>query len=197
MFLIDTAGLTETDDPIERLGIARSTAAVQSAGIVALVVDAGSSPEQADYEAAAAVRAAAPITPLLLVRNKCDLPGVLPLATCAPLFAACAPPDAAVDCSAAGGQGIPELEDALATLALGGEALDADATVVENARQRHALDETLAALARAEEGLGDGRPAELVCVDLRAALDALGAVTGMNVGEAVLDRIFSEFCIGK
>jgi tRNA modification GTPase len=197
MFLIDTAGLTETDDPIERLGIARSAAAVQSAGIVALVVDAGAPPDAADYEAAAAVRGAAPATPLLLVRNKCDLPHLLPPTAFAPLFAASAPPNASVACSAASGEGIADLEDALAALALRDESLDAEATVVENARQQHALEEALASLARAAEGLREARPPELICIDLRAALEALGAVTGMNVSEAVLDRIFSEFCIGK
>lgn len=197
MFLIDTAGLTATEDPVERMGIARSTAAVRGADIAALVVDAAAPPQPADYEAAAAVRGAAPTTPLLLVRNKCDLPGVLPVSAFAPLFAAHAPPDATVLCSAATGQGLPDLEDALAALALGGETLDAGATVVENARQRAALEEALGALTRAQEALRDGRPVELICIDLRAALEALGAVTGMNVGEAVLDRIFSEFCIGK
>lgn len=197
MFLIDTAGLTATDDPVERLGIARGTAAVRSAGIVALVVDTGAAPDAADYAAAAAVRAAAPTTPLLLVQNKCDLPHPLPATAFAPLFAAGAPPDACVACSAATGDGIAALEDALAALALGGESLDAEATVVENARQRHALEDALAALVQAAEGLREARPAELVCIDLRAALEALGAVTGMNVSEAVLDRIFGEFCIGK
>ncbi|HWE61154.1 MAG TPA: tRNA uridine-5-carboxymethylaminomethyl(34) synthesis GTPase MnmE, partial [Chloroflexota bacterium] len=160
MFLVDTAGLAETGDPVERLGIARSTAAVRDAGIVALVVDAGAQPDAADHQAVTAVRAAAPTTPLLLLLNKCDLPAHLPAARFDSLFASRVPPAATIACSAVNGEGLAALEDALAALALGGEALDAEATVVENARQRHALEEALAALAVAAEGLREGRAAE-------------------------------------
>lgn len=197
MFLVDTAGLTETTDPVERLGIARSTAALQHAGIVALVVDAGTPPDAADREAAAAVRAAAPATPLILVLNKSDLPSRIDPAPFARLFDGRAAPAATIACSATEGTGIAALEDALAATALGGETLDADATLVAQARQRQALEEALGSLAAAEAGLQGGMPAELTAIDLRTALEALGSVTGTDVGEAVLDRIFREFCIGK
>ena len=82
-------------------------------------------------------------------------------------------------------------------LSLGGEALNAEDTVVENARQAQALREALGGLDRTLRGLEMDRPVELVCIDLRQALHALGSVTGLNVDEAVLDRIFADFCIGK
>jgi tRNA modification GTPase len=197
MYLVDTAGLAESDDPVERLGIARGAEAMRAAALVALVVDGSAPPSQEDLRAASTVRGHAPHTPVLLVRNKCDLPSGAPPDAFTGLLRDCLPIQCTVSCSAVSGEGLAALEDALADLALGGETLVADQTLVENARQRQALSGAVAALATAAAGLEANLPAELVCIDLRAALDALGALTGENVGEAVLDRIFADFCLGK
>jgi tRNA modification GTPase len=197
MFLVDTAGLNQTDDVVERLGIARSTEALRSAAIVILVFDCSQATDEADRQAAAAVLDAAPEVPLILVRNKADLPRAHPFPDDETLFPRNRQPTAILTCSATNGEGIDVLEDALAELALGGEALSAEDTLVETARQRQALQEAVAALTAAEAGLQGGAPAELISIDMRAGLEALGSVTGANVGEAVLDRIFRDFCIGK
>jgi tRNA modification GTPase len=129
--------------------------------------------------------------------NKCDLAATSEPQVFDPLFGEQWRPIEAVRCSALTGEGLLGLEDALARVALGGETLNAEETLVETARQAQALREAAASLQKAIEGLQAGRGVELICIDLRAALDALSSVTGMNVGEAVLDRIFSDFCIGK
>ncbi len=201
MFLIDTAGLGETIDPIERLGIARSTEAVRQAGIVVLVMDISSPPDGADQAAIASVGRFAPRTPLLLVLNKGDLPTHVPATQFADLLDREPALDSRsipiVECAAATGLGLDALEDLLADTALAGQTLDVEDTVVDNARQRQALEEAVKSLLAAEAGLRAARPPELACVDLRAALESLGAVTGREVSEAVLDRIFQDFCIGK
>jgi tRNA modification GTPase len=206
IFLVDTAGLAETNDPVERLGIARSAAALREAGIIALVVDAGAPPDASDLAAVAAIHQHAPHVPLVLVLNKCDLPTrAAPSSFIALLNSGESGADgesngqtiSVVECAAATGQGLDALEDTLAAIALGGEQLDAENTLIERGRQRQALQDTVQALATAEQGLRQGRPSELVCIDLAAALEALGTVTGRNVSEAVLDRIFHDFCIGK
>ncbi|HXT38135.1 MAG TPA: tRNA uridine-5-carboxymethylaminomethyl(34) synthesis GTPase MnmE [Chloroflexota bacterium] len=202
IFLVDTAGLAETDDPVERLGIARSATALREAGIIALVVDAGAPPDASDRAAVAAIHQHAPRVPLVLVLNKCDLPTRSPAACFTALLGsgesgADGQTIGVVECAAATGQGLDALEDALAAIALGGEQLDAENTLIERSRQRQALQDTVQALATAEQGLRQGRPSELVCIDLSTALEALGTVTGRNVSEAVLDRIFHDFCIGK
>jgi tRNA modification GTPase len=197
MFLIDTAGLTETDDPIERLGIARGSQALASAGIVLAILDASAPPDALDRQALQWLRDARPAGPLVLVLNKIDLAPDSDEAD----FSAAFPPDLAPDrtvcCSASTGAGIDTLEDILSALALGGEQLDADAALVETARQRLAIEDALIALDAALTGFQQGRPPEIICIDLRSALEALGTITGDNVSEAVLDRIFSDFCIGK
>jgi tRNA modification GTPase len=129
--------------------------------------------------------------------NKCDL---VPDSTDQPLdmlFTDQWSPAETVRCSAVTGDGLARLEDVLARVALGGEALNAEDTLIENARQANALREAMAGLDRTMQGLRASVPIELVCIDLRAALEAVGSVTGLNVSEAVLDRIFSDFCIGK
>ncbi|MGH2345946.1 MAG: GTPase [Chloroflexota bacterium] len=203
MFLIDTAGLGETDDPIEQLGIARSTEALRQAGIVVLVMDIGSPPDAADRAAVAALARHAPRTPFLLVLNKCDLAAREPAAPFIALLDresaldSRSRPVRIVECAAATGWGLDALEDLLAETALAGQTLDVEDTVVDNARQRQALEEAVRSLIAAETGLRAARPPELACIDLRAALESLGAVTGRNVSESVLDRIFHDFCIGK
>jgi tRNA modification GTPase len=197
MYLIDTAGLTETDDMVERIGVERSRAALAAADIVMLVVDAGASITIEDANAVAEIRAAASHAPVILVRNKWDLVdnGVMPEDES--LFIGEWKPKTEIRCSALFGDGLTALEDSLANIALGGQALHAEDTLVENARQAESLRAAVEALAIAHDGLVGSRPPELVCIDLRTALESLSSVTGMNVGEAVLDRIFSDFCIGK
>jgi tRNA modification GTPase len=150
-----------------------------------------------DARALQSVLDARPSGPLALVLNKIDL---APSARTVDFLAVFPPglsPDQSICCSAATGEGIEALEDTLAQLALGGQHLDAESTLVENARQRQAIEDALSALNVALDGLRSERPPELVCIDLRSALEALGTITGHNVGEAVLARIFSDFCIGK
>ncbi|HEX3733359.1 MAG TPA: tRNA uridine-5-carboxymethylaminomethyl(34) synthesis GTPase MnmE [Mycobacteriales bacterium] len=238
MFLVDTAGLAPTDDPIERLGIERSTEALRHAGIIALVMDIGAAPDAEDRAAAIAATRRTSDIPVLLVLNKCDLSSRLPADRFLALLdeeapasmpqsvsavgygaarnnrpiaeeAACArqAPDMdqprpfqfrrVVECAAAGGLGLNELEDALADLALAGETLNVEDTLIDNARQRQALEAAIAALVTAEAGLRAAGPAEITCIDLRSALESLAEITGRNVDEAVLDRIFRDFCIGK
>ncbi len=196
VYLVDTAGLTATDDPVERLGVERSRDAIATAGLLLLVVDAGRPLDDRDRAALGAARALAPETPALLALNKADLPRRLDPADALPLFAE-APAAATVACSATTGQGVEELEEAIATAALGGATLAPDTAMVDNARHRRALEEAVESLATARGGLGAGTPLDLVSSDLRAAVSALGAVTGQDIDEDLLDRIFGDFCIGK
>ena len=196
VYLVDTAGLSATDDPVERLGVERSRAAITASGLLLLVVDLSRPLGEQDREALGAARALAPETPALLLLNKCDLPCALNPADALPLFGA-TPPAATVTLSAATGEGLEQLEDAIARVALRGADLTPDTALIDNARHRRALEEALAALDATDAGLASGMPLDLVCSDLRAAAMALGAITGQNVTDDLLDRIFGEFCIGK
>jgi tRNA modification GTPase len=196
VYLVDTAGLTETDDPVEQLGVQRSRSAIAVADLLLLVADASRPLDERDREAFSTARALAPATPALLVLNKADLPRVLDPADARALLADPVPA-ATVTLSAATGEGLDALEEAIAAVALGGATLTPDTALIDNARHRRALEEALDALRATCVGLGGGAPLDLVCSDLRAAVTALGAITGQDVTDDLLSRIFGQFCIGK
>ncbi|HZS88120.1 MAG TPA: tRNA uridine-5-carboxymethylaminomethyl(34) synthesis GTPase MnmE [Chloroflexota bacterium] len=196
VYLVDTAGLTESDDPVERIGVQRSRAAIAAAGLLLLVADASRPFEPRDREAFAAARAIAPETPAVLVLNKCDLPPRLEPSAAWP-FPDLAQPSATVAVSAATGDGLEGLEEAIAAAVLTNGSRAPDAAMVTNARHRRALEEAVEALEATIGGIEGDQALELICSDLRAATHALGSITGQDIGEDLLSRIFSEFCIGK
>jgi len=178
---VDTAGLRETEDEVERIGVARTRESLADADIALLVLDATAGETEED----AALRATLAGRPHILVWNKWDLkPGS-------------APPAEGVVVSAATGWNLVALEDALADLALGGRAADTEDTFVTHARHKRALQSALARLADARNTLAAALPADFVSIDVRSALDALGEITGETATEDVISEIFSRFCIGK
>ena len=178
--LLDTAGIRSTDDAVEQLGIARSEEALASADVVLLVVD-GHAGWTAD-DAALMDRIPAGV-PRLVVANKSDLPPGL-MAT---------PVD--VRLSALDGRGEEALVEALLQRC---GAADADGVLLAlNQRQRDLAGLAAEALARSQEVAAQQLPWDFWTIDLREAIRALGEITGEEPTEAVLDRVFSRFCIGK
>ncbi len=185
--LVDTAGIRVTEDPLERLGIERSHGALAAADGVLLLYDL-SSGWSGDDEA---LRRLVPDgVPLLVVGNKADLlePDQSSLGA-GPV----GPADVVI--SARSGEG----REALATLLLQRCGLG-DVTglqVALNARQRDLAAGAAAALAASLEAAQQQLPWDFWTIDLRAAVRQLGEITGEEVSEAVLDRVFARFCIGK
>jgi tRNA modification GTPase len=185
--LLDTAGIRPSDDPVERLGIARSKEALAAADAVLLLFDLGQGWGAADAE----LRALVPDgVPLLLVGNKADLAGVDAADPAAP-----PPPPADVAISARTGAGTETLAEAL--LARCGATELGGLQVALNARQRDLAAAAAAALERSLEAAAAGLPWDFWTIDLRQAVRSLGEITGEEVSEAVLDRVFARFCIGK
>lgn len=174
--LIDTAGLRDTDDPVEQEGVRRARERARTSDLVLWMVDAadGAGPPQATGDHA----------PVWIVRNKIDLVGEGRDAVRAAEFAI----------SAATGEGVAALVDALVAYAADFFG-SGEMALVSRARHRTLLRETLDALGRAEQAAGQGD--ELVAEELRIAVHALGRLTGRVDVEDVLDVIFREFCIGK
>ncbi len=183
--LVDTAGLRDSTDPVEREGVRRAWDALARADHVLLVVDDGDAPAAEDRALLDRVPAGPAVT---VVRNKIDLTGGVPGRVAATGGAV------ALRISARTGAGI----DALRTRLRGG-AGPVDGAGVFAARRRH-----LDALRRTRERLFEGRrqwrahhAPELLAEDLRAAHRALGEITGAFTSDELLGRIFSTFCIGK
>lgn len=182
---VDTAGLREADDRVEQEGVRRTHTAVRQAELVIHVLDASEplQPEDEQHLATLAGRKR------LVVLNKSDRPNRLdraPEAVAAGLPISCLT-----------GAGIEPLKDAIQRAVWAGELRADMVEVMINARHQEALRLAREALQGALDGLESGATFELVALDLRRAIDAVGEVTGQTTTEDLLDRIFGEFCIGK
>jgi tRNA modification GTPase len=185
--LLDTAGIRHTGDRVEQLGIERSRAALAAADAVLLLYDlaAGWTPEDQ------ALRELVPAGAVLLVAgNKADGAG-LPVGPVPPGDGA--PAD--VRFSALTGEGREALVDEL--LRRCGAGLAEGLEVALNARQRDLAAAAAASLGASLEAAEQQLPWDFWTIDLRAAVRSLGEITGEEVSEAVLDRVFARFCIGK
>ena len=185
--LIDTAGLRDTDDPVERLGVARSRAAMEGAALILVLWDGSVPPTEED---GALLARAAALAPTILVHTKADLPS-------APVpFVDLDPPPPDVTVSAKTGQGLEELAGAVAALFPTGGP-EAAGELLTNARQADAARRALEAVERAGESLAAGVTPDALLTDVEEALAALGELTGASVREDVTARIFARFCVGK
>ncbi|QNI60087.1 tRNA modification GTPase [Synechococcus sp. BIOS-U3-1] len=176
--LLDTAGIRSTNDAVERLGIARSHDALASADLVVLLFDLADGWTAEDQLLREQIPAD---VPHLLVGNKADLSN------------AEAPAD--VHLSAVTGVGEAQLVQAL--LERCGAVSDGSLLLALNQRQADLARLAAAALDRSEQVAADGLPWDFWTIDLREAIHSLGEITGEELTESVLDRIFSRFCIGK
>jgi tRNA modification GTPase len=188
--LSDTAGLRESVEPVEAIGIARAREALEGCPVALWVVDGAEPLASEDRWIAERLRSKR----VLVALNKRDLPAVTRAAQVTALLDG--EPVRVVAVSAARNEGLEELRVALASL-LGAEGAGGHAGAVGNARHAEALGRARDALARASAIAGRGAPGEIVALELRESLAAIGEVTGRSVGEDLLDRIFSRFCIGK
>jgi tRNA modification GTPase len=181
---IDTAGLREARDEIEIEGIRRSRESLARAELILHVLDVNQpiTAEDENYltEFAGKKR--------ILVRNKMDLPIRCELPSgLAPV----------VDISCVSGQGIESLKDAIKALVWSGEIKAEMLQVMINSRHQDALNRARAAARRTAEALKKNVTLELVALDLRIAVAAVGEIVGKTTTEDLLDSIFSQFCIGK
>ncbi len=184
--VLDTAGIRETADRVEQIGVARSKTAAQQADVVILTIDGQLGWTDAEMEIYQQVQE----KPLILVINKIDLITELPLL----------PTDLqqlAVALSALSQEGIDRLEAKIVEMAQTEAIGAANLDLAINQRQAAALTQATAALQRVQETIAGDLPWDFWTIDLRTAIKSLGEVTGEELVESVLDRIFSRFCIGK
>jgi tRNA modification GTPase len=185
--LIDTAGIRETTETIEALGIERSQQKIEQAKIVICLADSGDLTNlQETHEWVQSLFTLHPDKHILLIQNKADLANSTNLNQ-----------QEVLQISALNGTGISELKEKLVKLVLGDFSIQDD-TIVSNARHHAALQQTAAALDRAQAGLDGQTTADFIAMDIREAMRQLGQITGqIDVDTDILGTIFSKFCIGK
>lgn len=185
--VLDTAGIRETEDKVEKIGVERSRAAAKQADLVLLTIDAESGWTEEDSEIYEQVKH----RQLIIIINKIDLVKTLPelpfSSEIHPIVAAAAALD----------RGIEDLETAILDAVSGGNLQAANSDLAINQRQAAALTKAKISLEQCTDTISNKLPLDFWTIDLRGAIQALGEVTGEEVTESVLDRIFSRFCIGK
>ncbi|MHB8880643.1 MAG: tRNA uridine-5-carboxymethylaminomethyl(34) synthesis GTPase MnmE [Thermodesulfovibrionales bacterium] len=185
--IIDTAGIRKAGEIIEKEGIRRSLDAIETADCVLAVFDGSAAAQQDDHELLRMIKGKKAI----LVLNKSDLPSRL------------SPDDLQqgaqrwLKVSTLTGAGLGELKTEIFNAHCEHWHEDREGVVVTNLRQKMSLDRAAAALTNALAVLSEKRPLEIFSIELREALDSIGELTGAVTNEMILDRIFSEFCIGK
>lgn len=184
--LIDTAGIRETADSVEKIGVERSRVAAGKASLALLVLD-GSAPLDAEDEAAIAV--AEGVANLVVIVNKADLPRRIDVGALADRF------DNVISLSAKTGEGITTLTDHITSLYPAGSA--AQGELLTNARQADAVSRAWNAVREARSALRIGMTPDVVLSDAENALSALGELNGKSLREDLVATIFSRFCVGK
>jgi len=187
--LMDTAGFQRMNDEVERLGINLTKQKLKESDFVLIVIDQSRPLGQGDLDTILQSKG----KKTLIVLNKIDLPSKLGKGTDSEalfLFPS-------VKVSALTGQGLDQLKKAMKDCILEGGLDTTSSHAVPNLRHRHALYNSLQFFKDAEHRIREEAPMEIIALELRSGLDALGEITGETTSEDVLDSIFSQFCLGK
>ena len=183
--LIDTAGLRDTDDPVEKLGVERSRRAMEEAGLILVLIDASRPAQDEDF---ALLQEAMALAPTILVWTKGDLPQA-PI----PVVNMEMPPSVTVSAKV---RDLDELCNEI-SCAFPQDLWGGYGEILTNARQEEAASRAREAVRRARGALEAGMTPDALLTDVEEALQALGELTGQSVREDVTDRIFAKFCVGK
>lgn len=189
LVLKDTAGIRESSDEVERIGIKYTRQAIKTSDIILCVIDGSQKISNEDRSLINEILDEKAI----LVVNKIDLPQ----AVSAKDLNTPANFKARVDVSAVSGDGIQRLEDKIEEILFEGQVGNSGAAIITNARHEQLLEKAVKHIAEAALLINNEQPEEVVSMVLKDALDNLAEITGEAIGEDVLDRIFSQFCIGK
>ncbi|WP_088834843.1 tRNA uridine-5-carboxymethylaminomethyl(34) synthesis GTPase MnmE [Paenibacillus tyrfis] len=187
--LLDTAGIRETSDLVEQIGVEKSRQALSDADLILFVCN-GAEPLQPDeYVLIDQLKD----RQVIAIINKQDLPQLIEEEVLKEAFGE----DRVVRMSLLAQQGITDLEKAIASIFFSGQVESSDLTYVSNARHIHLLKQARLALTEAHEAAEAFVPIDMIQIDIRNAWEHLGEIIGDSVSESLIDQIFSQFCLGK
>jgi tRNA modification GTPase len=187
--LIDTAGIRETEDIVERIGVERSRKALSEADLILLVLNQSEELSPEDRQLIEITTG----TKRIILLNKADLPSKLNRTELEEYVVG----DAVFDVSVLQNDGLDQLEKAIADLFFGGQTADKDASYLSNTRHIALLENASQALGEVVEGIEAGMPVDLVQMDMTRCWDYLGEVVGDSVQDELITQLFSQFCLGK
>ena len=187
--LIDTAGIRETDDVVEKIGVERSRKALKEADFVLLLLNQSEILQEEDIRLLETTKGMKRI----ILFNKTDLPSKLSTENIAPY----AKEEEIVTTSMLNKEGIDQLEEKIAGYFFQGQMNERDATYLSNTRHIALLEKAEQALVEVQNGIEMGMPVDLIQIDFTRAWDLLGEITGDSVQDELLTQLFSQFCLGK
>ena len=182
--LVDTAGIRETDDLVEAIGVERSKKALAEADLVLLVLDASNELTDKDLE----LLELSKNSNRIVLLNKTDLPEKIDSTQISGDF---------IRISALKNENLNAVEEKINQIFFAGEIEAKDATVLSNARHISIVEEALKALKEANSGLALGLPVDLIQVDVTRCWQLLGEITGEAAPDELITQLFSQFCLGK
>lgn len=187
--LMDTAGIRETDDIVERIGVERSQQILSSADLTLFMLNYNDTLTNDDRMIFSLLEN----LPYIIIINKTDLPGQLNIKEVEEL----AKGKKIVTMSLINDKGIDELEQSISQLFFENELVDRDTIYISNVRHIHLLKQAKKALEDARDGLSMHMPLDIVQIDVRRTWEFLGEIIGDTASESLIDQLFSQFCLGK
>lgn len=187
--LLDTAGIRETTDIVEQIGVERSKTALAEADLILLVLNSN---EELQLDEIALMKQLADKQTIVIL-NKIDLSRRLDIEQVLSYF----PKERIVELSLIENKGIDDLEKAIAAIFFEGKLESSDLTYVSNVRHISLLKQAKRSLQDALDANEQYVPIDMIQIDIRAAWEQLGEIIGDSVGESLIDQIFTQFCLGK
>ncbi|WP_042464263.1 tRNA uridine-5-carboxymethylaminomethyl(34) synthesis GTPase MnmE [Neobacillus dielmonensis] len=187
--LLDTAGIRETEDIVERIGVERSRQVLKEADLILLVLNYSDELTKEDENLFEAIEG----MDVIIIVNKTDLPQKIDLERVQQL----AQGRKVVTTSLLEDQGVDQLEEAIAAIFFGGQIEAKDVTYVSNSRHIALLHQSLQAIEDVLEGVELGTPIDIIQIDMTRTWELLGEIIGDTVHESLINQLFSQFCLGK
>lgn len=187
--IVDTAGIRETEDLVEKIGVDRAKETIEEADLIIVVFDASRDLTEEDYEIIGLVKERKSI----VILNKTDLPSKIKAEDLREEFQ----DRPIITTSITEDKGIEDLEESIKDLFYSGRLNVESDTIVTNIRHKNQLEKALKSINSAREDLIGNIPLDCIEVDLKNAWEDLGEISGDTVGEDILDKIFADFCLGK
>ena len=187
--LVDTAGIRETEDIVEKIGVERSRKALSEADLILLVLNQSESLTTEDKQLLDVTSG----NKRIILLNKTDLPSRINQEDLVPYLEN----EPALPISVLTSEGLDQLEQAIADLFFGGNTGDKDASYLSNTRHIALLEKAEHSLAEVIQGIESGMPVDLVQIDMTRCWDYLGEIVGDSVQDELITQLFSQFCLGK
>ena len=187
--LTDTAGIRETEDKIEKIGIEKSRASLLASDLIIFMIDGSTTLTEEDYGIIEKVND----KPVLVLLNKEDLGIVIDANEIEKRL----PSAKLVKTSMSKGEGVNEIEDIIEELVYGGKVRNENSVLITNARHKDLLEKSKVAIGDAIEAARFGEPLDIIEIDAKEAYELLGQIVGQSVSGDIIENVFSRFCLGK